>query len=62
MRSEPVEPPPTTWQFPPLDDADEDDLVGVGADLEPGTLLAAYRTGAVPDARRERWAARLVVA
>ena len=48
MRSEPVEPLPTTWQFPPLDDADEEDLVGVGADLEPGTLLAAYRTGLFP--------------
>ena len=24
------------------------DLVGVGADLEPGTLLAAYRTGLFP--------------
>ena len=26
-----------------------EDLVGVGADLEPGTLLAAYRARAVPD-------------
>jgi leucyl/phenylalanyl-tRNA--protein transferase len=26
----------------------EDDLVAVGADLEPGTLLAAYRTGLFP--------------
>lgn len=29
-------------------DADEHGLVGVGADLEPGTLLAAYRTGLFP--------------
>jgi leucyl/phenylalanyl-tRNA--protein transferase len=28
--------------------AGEDDLVGSGADLEPGTLLAAYRTGLFP--------------
>jgi leucyl/phenylalanyl-tRNA--protein transferase len=28
--------------------ADEDGVVGVGADLEPGTLLAAYRTGLFP--------------
>jgi leucyl/phenylalanyl-tRNA--protein transferase len=28
--------------------AGDNDLVGVGADLEPGTLLAAYRTGLFP--------------
>jgi leucyl/phenylalanyl-tRNA--protein transferase len=28
--------------------ADRDGLVGVGADLEPGTLLAAYRAGIFP--------------
>lgn len=44
----PVEPPPTIWGFPPVDDADTDGLVGVGADLEPGTLLAAYRQGLFP--------------
>jgi leucyl/phenylalanyl-tRNA---protein transferase len=48
----PVEPPPTGWVFPdlaslPADD-DADDLVGAGADLEPGTLLAAYRQGLFP--------------
>src|SRR5664279_4807316 len=26
----------------------EDDLVGIGADLEPGTLLMAYRVGLFP--------------
>ncbi|MGI8684528.1 MAG: leucyl/phenylalanyl-tRNA--protein transferase [Acidimicrobiales bacterium] len=42
----PVEPPPGPWAFPaPRGD---DDLVGVGADLEPGTLLAAYRAGLFP--------------
>ena len=44
----PIEPPPSQWQFPPVDDADDDGLVGVGADLEPSTLLAAYRSGLFP--------------
>ena len=48
MAARPVEPPPTSWHFPPVDAADEDGLVGVGADLEPGTLLAAYRSGLFP--------------
>ncbi len=43
----PVEPPPSPWVFPDPRDGD-DDLVGVGADLEPGTLLAAYRSGIFP--------------
>jgi len=43
----PVEPEPTTWLFP--DDLDPgDDLVALGADLGPGTLLAAYRRGLFP--------------
>jgi leucyl/phenylalanyl-tRNA--protein transferase len=37
-----------TWDFPPADAADEDGLVGVGADLEPETLLLAYRRGLFP--------------
>ncbi|HEX6418207.1 MAG TPA: leucyl/phenylalanyl-tRNA--protein transferase [Acidimicrobiales bacterium] len=44
----PVEPPPSAWEFPPVDGADEDGLVGVGADLEPGTILTAYRQGLFP--------------
>lgn len=44
----PVEPPPTRWVLPPAERADRDGLVGVGADLEPGTLLAAYRAGLFP--------------
>jgi leucyl/phenylalanyl-tRNA--protein transferase len=44
----PAEPPPPRWAFPPVDAADEDGLVGVGADLEPGTILAAYRRGLFP--------------
>lgn len=48
-----VEPPPTRWYFP--DDpvalagaAGETEVIGVGADLEPGTVLAAYRAGVFP--------------
>lgn len=47
----PVEPPVSRWRF---DDADgpradpDDDLVALGADLEPGTILAAYRHGLFP--------------
>jgi leucyl/phenylalanyl-tRNA---protein transferase len=45
----PVEPPPTQWALPdPALVSEEDDLLGVGADLEPGTLLAAYRSGLFP--------------
>jgi len=43
-----TEPPPTPWEFPPLDAGDDSDLIGIGADLEPGTLLAAYRAGIFP--------------
>jgi leucyl/phenylalanyl-tRNA--protein transferase len=34
--------------FPPATAANEYGVVGVGADLEPGTLLAAYRAGMFP--------------
>jgi leucyl/phenylalanyl-tRNA--protein transferase len=44
----PPEPPPSDWQFPPAASADEHGLVGIGADLEPGTLLSAYRHGLFP--------------
>jgi len=44
-----TEPPPSVWRFPSPDDFDQDDdLVAVGADLAPGTLLAAYRRGLFP--------------
>jgi leucyl/phenylalanyl-tRNA---protein transferase len=44
-----TEPPPSEWRFPPPEDFDpDDDLVAVGADLAPGTLLAAYRRGLFP--------------
>ena len=44
----PIEPPPTRWELPRPKSADEREICGVGADLEPGTLLAAYRTGLFP--------------
>ena len=49
----PVEPPRSVWLFPDLFDpmAEQDlpdDLIGKGADLSPGTLLAAYRGGLFP--------------
>ena len=45
----PVEPPPSRWAFPPAAawPAGED-LVCGGADLEPGSLLLAYRSGLFP--------------
>jgi leucyl/phenylalanyl-tRNA---protein transferase len=44
----PIEPPPCRWAFPPVEAADEQGLLALGADLEPGTLLAAYRSGIFP--------------
>jgi leucyl/phenylalanyl-tRNA--protein transferase len=44
----PTEPPPCAWAFPPAETAGDDGLLALGADLEPGTLLAAYRAGAFP--------------
>jgi leucyl/phenylalanyl-tRNA--protein transferase len=43
-----IEPPPPTWALarPPADHPH--DAWGLGADLEPGTLLAAYRAGLFP--------------
>jgi leucyl/phenylalanyl-tRNA---protein transferase len=44
----PTEPPPCQWSFPPAGRASDEGLLAVGADLEPGTLLAAYRAGIFP--------------
>jgi leucyl/phenylalanyl-tRNA--protein transferase len=47
--SGPVEPPVTPWAFPDPAVADaDDDVVCQGGDLQPGTLLAAYRRGLFP--------------
>jgi leucyl/phenylalanyl-tRNA--protein transferase len=43
-----VEPMPTGWEFPDPATAHPSGVVAVGADLEPGTLLAAYRRGMFP--------------
>lgn len=50
-----VEPQPTRWEFPSdpavlarAAGASGGEIVAVGADLEPGTLLAAYRSGLFP--------------
>jgi leucyl/phenylalanyl-tRNA--protein transferase len=45
----PIEPATSPWVFPDVRLPEfDDDLVAVGADLEPGTLLAAYRGGLFP--------------
>jgi leucyl/phenylalanyl-tRNA--protein transferase len=46
--TEPIDPPPTRWRLPAAWTADAQGLVGIGADLEPGTLLAGYRLGLFP--------------
>jgi leucyl/phenylalanyl-tRNA---protein transferase len=48
------EPAPTTWRLEPPPDDHPHDLWAVGADLEPGTLLAAYRLGLFPMPMRNR--------
>lgn len=42
-----TEPPANRWVFPDPDESEED-LVAFGADLEPGTILSAYRQGIFP--------------
>jgi leucyl/phenylalanyl-tRNA--protein transferase len=44
----PVDPGPCVWQLPDPNDTDHVGLAGVGADLEPSTLIAAYRAGLFP--------------
>lgn len=43
-----LEPPPTRWRLDAAKARPGEDLVAVGADLEPGTLLTAYRRGLFP--------------
>lgn len=45
---QPVEPAPSRFVFDLAGAEPGEDLVGAGADLEPGTLLQAYRTGLFP--------------
>ncbi|MCY7299732.1 MAG: leucyl/phenylalanyl-tRNA--protein transferase [Ilumatobacteraceae bacterium] len=49
-----MQPPPSRWQLPSPAEADGHGLVGVGADLEPGTLLAAYAGGLFPMPMRKK--------
>ena len=44
----PVEPAPSVWDLTCAGAEPGEELVGVGADLEPGTILAAYRAGLFP--------------
>ena len=44
----PIEPNASLWEFPGAEGASPDGVVAIGADLEPGTLLAAYRHGIFP--------------
>jgi leucyl/phenylalanyl-tRNA---protein transferase len=44
----PIEPPPTPWRLEPPSPDHPHDLWAIGADLEPGTLLSAYRLGIFP--------------
>ena len=49
MHAVPIEPPPSRWALPDAADAASGaEIVGVGADLAPGTLLSAYRQGLFP--------------
>jgi leucyl/phenylalanyl-tRNA--protein transferase len=36
------------WSFPPTEAWPESDLIAVGGDLDPGTLITAYRRGIFP--------------
>ena len=45
----PVEPEPTPWALPdPSEAPPGTDVIGIGADLAPGTILSAYRRGLFP--------------
>ncbi|HYN28647.1 MAG TPA: leucyl/phenylalanyl-tRNA--protein transferase [Dermatophilaceae bacterium] len=44
----PVEAPPTPWRLNDVRPQPGEDLVAGGADLAPGTLLTAYRSGLFP--------------
>lgn len=50
----PVEPPMSQWVMPTSGPSDDSDMVAVGADLQPGTLLSAYRNGLFPIPVRRR--------
>ncbi|KAA0235169.1 MAG: leucyl/phenylalanyl-tRNA--protein transferase [Actinobacteria bacterium] len=43
-----MNPPPCPWELPDPATSEEGDVIAVGADLEPGTLLEAYGRGLFP--------------
>lgn len=43
-----IDPDPSPWHFPPVSTASEEGILGVGADLAAGTILAAYERGIFP--------------
>lgn len=48
LSTAPRDPGPLRWSIPPASSADDNDVVGVGADLEPSTMVGAYRNGIFP--------------
>jgi leucyl/phenylalanyl-tRNA--protein transferase len=50
----PVDPGPCRYHLPSPDDAGAGEVAGVGGDLEPSTLIAAYRAGLFPMPLRRR--------
>jgi leucyl/phenylalanyl-tRNA---protein transferase len=58
----PIEPSPSPYRFPDPVTFGPDDCVAVGADLAPGTVLQAYRSGLfpmhLPDGRLGWWSPR----
>lgn len=46
--SPPIEPPPSRYRMPEPSRGDASGLLAAGGDLEPGTILAAYRRGIFP--------------
>ena len=39
---------PSRWRLPPADDWPPQDLIAAGGDLDPGTVIGAYRRGIFP--------------
>ncbi|MGF1667970.1 MAG: leucyl/phenylalanyl-tRNA--protein transferase [Acidimicrobiia bacterium] len=46
--SQPIEPPPSRFELPDPRWAGVDDVIAIGGDLAPGTVLSAYRKGLFP--------------
>jgi leucyl/phenylalanyl-tRNA---protein transferase len=58
LLSAPVDPGPSRWAFPPSHEWGDEDLIALGADLDPASVLAGYRAGLFPmsvDRRRLGW-------